>query len=162
MSFYSGLSGEASELAREHQNVLDRLPRTFLVSIVLELERWSVLFEPEKAYFRVLLKQLAGLTSSEFEKLFGGLTSLESDAGCNRVVMDDPKTLQERTQTLLRKEGLLSRWREEIDDIFQKLQLPLEAQLYSKDTGHRLIVIIYGQGIAIERDKLWRKFSEVG
>jgi hypothetical protein len=87
---------------------------------------------------------------------------LESDAGCNRVVMDDPKTLQERTQTLLRKQGLLSRWREEIDDIFQKLQLPLEAQLYSGDPEHRLIVIIYGRGIAIERDKLWRKFREIG
>ncbi len=162
MRLYSGITGEAQELVQKNQSILDRCPRTFLVSILLEFEKWSTLFEPEKVYFRILLSQLGAFTASEFESMFAGLAKLEMQAGCGQVTTDDPKTLQDRTQTLLRKEGLLSSWRHEIDGIFQKLQPILESQLYAGDTTHRLVVILYGKGIAIERDKLWKRFRDIG
>ena len=162
MSLYSGLAGEALELVREHQSTLDRLPRTFLVSILLELERWLNLFKPERLYYRVLLKQLATLPESELDNLFIGLTRLESQAKFYQVEAGSPKTFQERTLNLLRKEGLYSRWRQEIDAVFQKLQPTLEGHLYSGDTEPRLIVILYGSGISIQRDKLWKRFSAIG
>ena len=162
MNLYSGLAGEALELVREHQSTLDRLPRTFLVSILLELERWLTLFKPERLYYRALLKQLATLPELELDSLFTGLTRLESQAKCHQVEAATPKTFQERTLNLLRKEGLYSSWRQEIDAVFQKLQPTLEAHLYSGDTEPRLIVILYGSGISIQRDKLWKRFSAIG
>jgi len=162
MSLYGGMVGEALRLVQEHQTVLDRLPRTFLVSILLELEKWPTLFEPERAYYRVLLKQLATFTGPESEKMFAGLASLESQSGCGQVKADDPKVVQERTLTLLRKAGVYSRWRQEVDGVFQNLQPILEAQLYPGDMENRLVIILYGKGIAIERDKLWTRFRGIG
>ncbi len=162
MNLYRGITGEALELVQKHRRVLDRLPRTFLVSLILELERWPMLFEPEKAYFRLLLQQFTLLSPSEFEQLFTGLAVLESQAGCDRVAAKTPKAFQDSILTLLRTVGLYSRWRQEIDDIFQKLQPTLESQLYSGDKDARLVVILYGEGIAVERDNLWKRFRGIG
>jgi hypothetical protein len=65
-------------------------------------------------------------------------------------------------QAALRKAGLFSRWRSEIDNVFQRIQPELEAQLYPGNTPPRLVVILYGQGIAIERSKLWKRFRSKG
>ena len=61
VDLYRGLTGEASKLVRQHQSVLNRLPRTFLAYTLVEIEKWPSLFEPEKAYFRTLLAQLVAM-----------------------------------------------------------------------------------------------------
>ena len=61
MDLYAELTGEALDVARAHASALDRLPRTFLVNTLVELVKWPTFFEPEKAYFRALLSQLAAL-----------------------------------------------------------------------------------------------------
>jgi hypothetical protein len=162
MKIYSEISGEARELVRQYQNRLDRLPRSFLISILLELEKWPELFNPEKAYYRLLLKRLANLADAPFARLFARVSELESQAGCREVSGENPRQIQDRMLVRLRKQGLLSRWRSEIDGIFQTIQPELESELYSGDTAPRLIVILYGKGIAITRDKLWKRFRNNG
>jgi hypothetical protein len=62
----------------------------------------------------------------------------------------------------LRKAGLFSNWRNAIDAVFRNIQPEIESQLYSRDDAPRLVVILYGKGIAIARDKLWKRFHENG
>ncbi len=153
---------EWKRLVREHQSVLDRLPRTLLVNTLVELEKWAILFEPEKAYFRTLLAELAALDSSEFQGIFGGLKDFELRTGCDRGTANDPATLQAHLLNRLQREGHYALWRQEIDQIFQKLQPRIEERLYAAERRPRLVVLLYEEGIAIERDKLWKRFRAIG
>jgi hypothetical protein len=162
MNLYEGLPAEARQLVRENQRVVDRLPRTFLVNTLTELERWPILFEPEKAYFRALLAQLAALDAVQFQDTFGSLKAFEQRTGCDRVATNDPATSQKHLLDILYRSGQYPAWRREIDAVFQKLQPLVEARLYATEQKPRLVVILYEEGIALERDKLWQRLQTVG
>jgi hypothetical protein len=74
----------------------------------------------------------------------------------------DPHRLQDATQLLLRRQGLLPRWRSEIDQVFQELQPGIEQRLYPEGAPRRVVVILYGEGIALQRDKLWARLRGLG
>jgi len=161
VNLHSGLDKEAAALVDEHRDVVTRLPRTFLANTLLELQKWPDLFEAEKAYFRTLLNHLSALSPSEFREVFGGLARVESESGCDHMDGDDAQAVQKKTLDLLRSKGQYSHWREEVDKIFQHLEPALESRLYSTGLEPRLVVVIYGEGVAIERAKLWSRFREV-
>lgn len=162
MTFHARLVGEALELSREYQGVLDRLPRTFVVSDFIELQKWPTLFEPERAYFRELLKQLSELSPDDFQEVFGGLVGLETKTGCNKIPETSPEEFQARALNQMQRQGQYSAWRTEVQKIFEKIEPRVESGLYSARRGPRLVVILYGEGIAIERDKLWQRFRNIG
>jgi hypothetical protein len=153
---------QAESLLREHRDLLERLPLTFRAYVGTELERWPNLFAPEKAYLRALLERLARLTGPELTEAFAGLRRVESEAGCGEVRGGDARQVQDRTQALLRRKGLFPSWRREVDQVFQRLQPHLEERLYPKGSPRRVVVLLYGQGIAIQRDQLWRQFRAIG
>ena len=152
-------SGSAASLLRQHRELLARLPVTLRAFIGIEAEKWPTFFAPEKAYLTALLENLAG---TEAEALFAGVSRLETEAGCRDVRETDPRRLQDATQLLLRRHGLLPRWRQEIDLVFQTLQPRIEEGLFPADAPRRVVVILYGQGIAIQRDKLWARLRGLG
>lgn len=162
LDFNANLTGEALDLSHKYQSVLDRLPRTFLVSQMIELQKWPTLFEPEKAYFRELLRQLQDFSASQFGEIFGGLVSFENSTGCQRVAADNPEEFQKRVLERIQRQGQYSRWRSEVEKIFEKLQPLVEHRLYSAHRERRLVVILYGEGMAIERDRLWSRFGKMG
>jgi len=147
---------------REHRELLERLPVTFRANLGVEIGRWPTLFAPEKAYLRALLERLAGLTAPEFAETFAGLRRVEAEAGCGEVRGGDARQVQDRTQALLRRKGQFPSWRREIDQVFQRLQPRVEERLYPKGSPRRLVVLVYGQGIAIQRDQLWRQLRAIG
>ena len=150
---------EAATLLRQHRALLARLPVTLRAFLEIEAEKWPTFFPPEKAYLAALLESLAG---PETAAACAGVTRLETESGCRDVRESDPHRLQDATQALLRRRGLLPRWRREIDEVFQALQPRIEAQLYPEDAPRRVVVILYGQGIAIQRDKLWARLRGIG
>ena len=162
MNLYQGLSPEAKQLVDQYQGMVDRLPRTFLGNTLTELEKWPILFEPEKAYFRALLAQLAELDDTQFQDTFGSLKAFERRTGCDRVAANDPDTFQKRLLDHLYRSGQYVPWRREIDAIFQKVQPLVEARLYATEQKPRLVVILYEEGIALEKDKLWRRLHSMG
>lgn len=162
MDLYGDLVGEARQLVRENQSVVGRLPCTFLANSLTELEKWPILFEPEKAYFRALLAQLAALDAAQFQNTFGSLKAFERRTSCDRVAASDPDTFQKRLLDHLYRSGQYAAWRREIDAIFQKVQPLVEAQLYATEQKPRLVVILYEEGIALERDKLWQRLHSMG
>ncbi len=162
MDLYAELTGEALDLVRAHASVLDRLPRTFLVNTLVELVKWPTFFEPEKAYFRALMDQLAALDDAQLRQIFGSLNEFESRTGSTRVKAGDLETLQSRTLDYIQRRGEYPRWRQEVDQVFQKLEPMVEARLYSGSLPPRLVVILYGEGIAIERASLWKRFRNTG
>jgi hypothetical protein len=162
MNLYQGLSPEAKQLVDRYQGVVDRLPRTFLANTLTELDKWPMLFEPEKLYFRALLAQLAALDAAQFQDTFGSLNAFERRTGCDRVAASDPDTFQKRLLDHLYRSGQYAAWRREIDAIFQKVQPLVEARLYGTEQKPRLVVILYEEGIALERDKLWQRLRSVG
>lgn len=162
MDLYKTLTGEAAKLARDHEAALDRLPRTFLVDTLVELERWPVFFEPEKSYFRMLVDQLAALDAGQLQAIFGSLHDFERRTGCDRVSAGDIDEFEARALAYVQRHGVYSEWRHEIDGVFEKLEPRVEARLYSGSLPPRLVVILYGEGIAIERNTLWKRFQALG
>ena len=150
---------DAGPLLRQHRDLLARLPVTLRAFIGIEAEKWPTFFAPEKAYLTALLESLA---ASESEGLLGGVTRIETEAGCREVKETDPRRLQDATQSLLRRQGLLPRWRQEIDQVFQTLQPRIDERLFPADGPRRVVVIVYGQGIAIQRGKLWTRLRGLG
>lgn len=158
MSFHAKLVGGALDLERQYAAALDRLPRTFLASNLIELEKWTTLFEPERAYIRELLRFLGGLSGVESERVFGRLAGLEAATGCDRLQEGDPKEFQERALRELQRRGQYAAWRAEVQKVFDVIEPQVEAVLYAGARGPRIVLILYGEGIAIEREKLWRRF----
>ena len=152
---------DAGSLLRKHRDVFARLPVTFRAFIGVEAEKWPTLFMPEKAYLGALLDSVGHWTGPELVDAFAGVTRLEAEAGCRDVRASNPRQLQDETQALLRRKGLLPRWRQEVDQVFRRLQAPIDERLYSVSAPRRLVVILYGQGIAIQRDKLWKRLRSL-
>ena len=46
MEIYAGLEPEAKQLVHEHSEVVARLPLTFLVFTLVDIRKWSSLFQP--------------------------------------------------------------------------------------------------------------------
>jgi hypothetical protein len=153
---------DVARLLRQHRDVLARLPVTFQAFIGLEAEKWPTFFAPEKASLGALLETLARPSGPELAEALAGVMRVETEAGCRNVKGSDPRQIQEGTQALLRRKGLLPRWRHQVDLVFQRLQPQVEAQLYPADSPRRVVVLVYGEGIAIQRDKLWQRLRGLG
>jgi len=150
---------DAASLLRQHRESLARMPVTMRAFIGMEAEKWPTFFPPEKAYLSALLESLASPAAAP---VLAGVARLETESGCRDVKESDPHRLQDATQSLLRRQGLLPRWRHEIDQVFQALQPGIDQALYPADAPRRVVVLLYGQGIAIQRDKLWARFRSIG
>src|SRR5258708_7854157 len=148
MQFTAGLTGEAATLARKHGDVLARLPATVHAFILVELQKWPLLFGPEQRYQRALLEHLSILARRGLDQAVAGIGRIEADAGANRLGERNPARFQDDAQALLRQRGLSVAWRKEVDELFQKIDPALERQLYPPDAPRRLVVQIYGSGIA--------------
>jgi hypothetical protein len=162
MQFTAGLTGDAAALAREYAELLGRLPATVHAFILVELQKWPTLFGPEQRYQRALLQQLSRLPRSDLQRIVDGIARIEADAGCSRIARGDPGRFQEEAQALLRKHRLVAAWRKAVDGLFQQVDPAIDAHLYPDDAPRRLIVQIYGDGIAIQPDKLWSRFKRSG
>ncbi len=162
MRFEARLTGDAAALARAHRTLLEGLPATFHASILTELEKWATLFAAERAYQRALLEHLAMVPELARRQLFAALASVETEAGCDRIGAREPARFQDDAQALLRQRRLLTRWRREVDSVFQAVQPALDRQLHPPDAPRRLVVQLYGSGIAIQNDQLWSRFRGSG
>jgi hypothetical protein len=156
------LSGEAVALTREHSELLARLPATVHAFILVELRKWPLLFAPEQRYQRALLEHLAGLSATVLTSAASGITRVETEAGITRLGRQDPARLQDDAQALLRKHRLVASWRTEIDAFFQTIDPVLDARLYPADAPRRLVVQLYGEGIAVQTNSLWSRFKGTG
>ena len=162
MQFNAGLTGEAATVARTHGEMLARLPATVHAFVLVELQKWPTLFGPEQRYQRALLEHLSRLSRRELDQASAGIERIEADAGVNRLGERNPARFQDDAQALLRKRELLVAWRGEVDRFFRNIDPVLEAQLYPADAPRRLIVQLYGRGIAVQREKLWSHFKGAG
>jgi hypothetical protein len=160
--FTAALSGDAAALARTHGDVLERLPATIHAFILIELQKWPVLFGPEQRYQRALLEYLSHIPRLELDEMVAGIARIDADAGADRLGERSPGRFQDEAQALFRKRGLTVAWRREVDALFQKIGPALDAQLYPADAPRRLVVQLYGSGIAVEREKLWSRFKGTG
>jgi len=162
MQFNPALIGEAATLARTHGETLSHLPATVHAFILVELEKWPTLFQPEQRYQRALLEHLSRLPKASLDSATAGIARIEAQAGIAKVTERHPVGFQDAAQALLRQRGLQVAWRSEVDGFFRAIDPALETQLYPADAPRRLVVQIYGSGIAVQRDKLWRRFKGAG
>jgi hypothetical protein len=162
MKLEARLTGDAAALARPHAAMLERLPATFHASVLIELEKWPVLFAAERAYQRALLEHLAGVPAPDRDRLFAAVVRTEAEAGCDRIATRAPAAFQDAAQAALRARRLLTRWRQEIDAVFQAFQPAIDARLHPPDAPRRLVVQIYGRGIGVKVEELWSRFRGTG
>src|SRR5919201_1419606 len=162
MQFDAGLTGDAAALAKEHNEVLARLPATIQAFILVELKKWPTLFAPEQWYQRALLEQLARFSTTEATQAGAAINRIENEAGCNTIARGDPARFQDQAQALLRRHRLVAAWREAVDGFFRDIDPAIEARLYPADAPRRLVVQIYGRGIAVQPERLWSRFTGSG
>lgn len=162
MQFDAGLTGDAKALAQQHAELLGRLPATVQAFVFVELEKWPTLFGPEQRYHRALLEHLSRLPRADRQRAVDGIARVETEAGCDKIARSDPGRFQDEAQALLRKRRLVTAWRQEVDGLFQQVDPAIEAQLYPAHAPRRLVIQIYGTGIAIQPDKLWSRFKGIG
>jgi hypothetical protein len=162
MRFDARLTGEAADLARTHKALLDRLPATFAVSIFVELEKWPILFAPERAYQRALVEHLAGFDQSTLKERFATIAKIEQEVRVDDIDPRAPAKFQEDAQKLLRSRRMLYRWREEIAAIFNTIDPAIDQRLYPPDAPRRIVVQIYDGHISVQPDKLWSRFRNMG
>ena len=162
MQFTAALTGAAAMLVRQHGDTLARLPATLHAFIVVELEKWALLFAPEQRYQRALLEHLSRTPVREVEQAVSGVARIEAEAGVNRLSERNAARFQDEAQALLRRRGVIGGWRAAVDGFFQTVDPLLEAQLYPADAPRRLVVQIYGSGIAVQRERVWKPFAGVG
>ena len=160
--FNAGLTGDAAALERSHDETLARLPATIQAFILVELQKWPLLFAPEQRYQRALLAHLSSLSAADLQQAVAGIARVEAESGCDRILRGDPAKFQDEAQALLRKQKALQAWRREVDAFFQPINAALEPVLYPADAPKRLVVQVYGSGIAIDRQKLWNRFKGTG
>jgi hypothetical protein len=160
--FNAGLTGDAAALERSHDETIARLPATIQAFILVELQKWPMLFAPEQRYQRALLTHLSSLPAADLQQAVAGIARVEAESGCDRILRGDPAKFQDEAQALLRKQKLLQAWRREVDLFFQPINPALEPELYPADRPRRLVVQLYGSGIAIDRNKLWSRFKGTG
>jgi hypothetical protein len=162
MQFDPKLTGDAATLARAHAGILRRLPATVSAFALIELQKWPVLFAAERRYQRALLEHLSQVPADTLQQLVAGIVRVEGEAAVDRVSERDPARFQDLAQAAFRKRSLLPDWRREIDQFFQQVDRALDAQLYPPDAPRRVIVQVYGTGVAIQPQSLWRRFKGVG
>jgi len=160
--FNAGLTGDAAALERTHDETLARLPATIQAFILVELQKWAMLFAPEQRYQRALLAHLSALPAADLQQAVAGIARVEAESGCDRIPRGDPARFQDESQALLRKQKLLQAWRREVDAFFQPINPALAPILYPADAPRRLVVQLYGSGITIDRNKLWSRFKGTG
>lgn len=158
----AGLTGDAATLARDHEELLGRLPATVHAFILVELQKWPTLFDAERRYHRALLDHLSGLPAPRLRQAAAGIARVEAEAALPRDLGGNPARFQEEAQALLRRRRLAAAWRQEVDALFQQLDPAIEATLFPANAPRRLIVQLYGSGIAIQPGSLWRHFTGTG
>ena len=79
MQFDAGLTGDARTLAQEHKELLEHLPATVHAFILVELQKWPTLFDPEQRYQRVLLEHLSRLPKPELLQVVAGIARVEAE-----------------------------------------------------------------------------------
>jgi hypothetical protein len=154
-----GLTADGASLLKRHRDVLKRLPVSFRAFLALEAEKWPTFFEPERTRLAATFEALAAVPPGE---ALVAVARLEREAGCEGVRETDARQLQEATQSLLRRSGLQPAWRQEVDRVFQVLQPEIDRRLYPAEPPRRVVVVLYGRGIAIQRAKLWARLRTVG
>jgi hypothetical protein len=162
MQFDAKLTGEAAALARAHDELLRRLPATVHAFILADLQKWATLFPAEQRYQRALLEHLSQTPPDGLSRLAGGVARVETDASLTRISERDPARFQDQAQAALRKQNLVTAWRREIDSFFQQIDPALEARLYPADSPRRVVLQLYGDGIAVQPDKLWGRLRASG
>ena len=162
MQFEARLGGEAAALAKDHAEVMQRLPATVHAFILVEMQKWPTLFPAERRYQRALLEHLKNVAIGELSRLSAGVAKIEAEAALTRVGERDPARFQDLAQAALRKQSLVPAWRREIDLFFQQVDPLLEARLYPPDAPRRLVVQLYSRDIAVQPEKLWARLKARG
>jgi hypothetical protein len=162
MQFEARLGGEAAALAKDHAEVMQRLPATVHAFILVEMQKWPTLFTAERRYQRALLEHLTNVAIGELPRLSAGVAKIEAEAALTRIGERDPARFQDLAQAALRKQSLVPAWRREIDLFFQQVDPLLEARLYPPDAPRRLVVQLYSRDIAVQPEKLWARLRARG
>ena len=147
-----------------HGDAAARLPATVHAFILVELQKWPALFPAEQRYQRALLEHLSQAAApASCGRRRRASRGSSARRRCDRIDARDPGALPGRGAGAAAKRRAPARpgGRKSIG-FFQTVDPALEARLYPPDAPRRLVVQLYGSGIAVQPDKLWSRFKGGG
>jgi hypothetical protein len=146
--------GDLASFLQRNGRVLDRLPTSFAAPLRVEIEKWPQLFAAEQAYLETLLRTLEAMGGPVFDATFAEIRGLEQKAG-----VAAGRSGADTSQLALRRAGLLPRWRAAVDAVFRRLEPKVDERLWAGGPT-RVIVVLYGREIAIDRERAFSRFRD--
>ena len=93
---FTAIDRRGRDAGAEARRVLARLPATVHAFILVELQKWPLLFGPEQRYQRALLEHFSRLPGPELDQAAAGIARIEAEAGANRLSDRNPGTIPGR------------------------------------------------------------------
>lgn len=146
---------------RAARELIPRLPRTFAPAFNERLNQWSLLFPAEQRQFASQVGWLAGLSESDFNKLFAPVLDVEKRMDLSHFTPGAKEISVQQTGVLARS-PLYPQWRDEVARVFS--QMDEGAATYDSPLTRipRLIVAALPAGLPAPKEPLWTALAKEG
>lgn len=142
------------------KGLFDRLPPTFATFFFDQMQEWELLFPAEQSYYERLFGLLDRSDSSEVDRLFIPLRSIERSMGVSEKTWPRGHFTLEQVD-FLNRSPYYAEWRKTVAAIFAKIDPLLEHELMR--AGHaRLVVVIAPASLPVGPDRMWLRIRQHG
>jgi hypothetical protein len=142
------------------QELLQRLPRTFVPALNEQLDKWDLLFPGEQRTLRNQLDYLAGLSPSDFAELFRPVKDVEArmqlpawEPSSRRIGISD-------TSVLVRS-PYYPQWRSEVEKIFARIDNGVEGGKRRR-SRRSVVACLLPAGLPLPAGVLWPRLAQEG
>jgi len=142
------------------QELLQRLPRTFVPALNEQLHRWDLLFPAEQRTIKAQLGHLARLPAREFEDLFREIKGLEAKMHLPAWKASSAGISISDTSLLVRS-PYYPQWRVAVEQAFTRINDAIEAA-EKKRALNRLVVCVLPAGLPLPADSPWPRLARQG
>ena len=144
------------------QNLLARLPLTFLPFVNQQLREWDFLFPNERRSVQRLLLYTASLSREQFDALFFEVKSLEDKMG----VRSWPFSTKEQTiqnSSLMARSPYFQQWRQAVQAVFDAAdQYALRTNGNAEAMRHRLVLLDLPRQLRVQPETTWNRWQGIG
>lgn len=143
-------------------NLLARLPLTFLPFVNQQIREWNFLFPNERRSVKRLLLYAASLNREQLDALFSDVKQLEDKMG----VRNWPFSTSEQTiqnASLLARSPYYQQWRQAVQAVFDTAdQFALRANGNAQVARRRLVLLDLPRQLPVPQATIWNRWQGIG
>jgi hypothetical protein len=142
------------------KELLQRLPRTFVPALNEQLDKWDLLFPVEQRTLQNQLDYLAGLSISDFDRLFRPVKDVEAKMQLPGWEASNKRISISETSLLVRS-PYYTQWRSEVEEVFAQINDEIEAKK-SRKPRRSVVVCLLPAGLPLPTGIPWPRLAQAG